>query len=105
MTDILMAGIPRRAEHIVRFPSMMQLRGTACKLRQSESPPLEERLQILHLMEFLEMKRAGIGLPGAGSPIANETLCLAMGIASQKLRIWPYRGALTFIADIRTLLL
>lgn len=65
------------------------------------TPPLKQKLRILHLMESLEIESADIGLPGAGAQVAAETLQLASEIASQKMRVHPYCAARTFIADIR----
>ncbi len=65
------------------------------------TPPIEEKLRILHLMESLEIEYADIGLPGAGSHVVSEVTRLASEIAAQKMRIRPYCAARTFIADIR----
>jgi 2-isopropylmalate synthase len=65
------------------------------------TPPLEQELRILHLMESLEIESADIGLPGTGALVAAEALGLASEIVSQKMRIQPYCASRTFVADIR----
>ncbi len=65
------------------------------------TPPIDEKLRILHLMESLEIESVNIGLPGAGSHVVSEVTRLASEIASQKLRVRPYCAARTFIADIQ----
>jgi len=65
------------------------------------TPPIDEKLRILHLMESIGIESANIGLPGAGAHVVAESMRLASEIASQKMRIRPYCAARTFIADIQ----
>ena len=65
------------------------------------TPPVEEKLRILHLMESLGIESANIGLPGAGAHVVSEAARLASEIASQKMHVRPYCAARTFVADIQ----
>jgi 2-isopropylmalate synthase len=65
------------------------------------TPATAEKIRILHLMESLGIQSADIGLPGAGSHVADETERLAREIVGAKMRIRPYCAARTFYADIR----
>lgn len=47
---------------------------------------IEEKLQILHLMESLGTEVADIGLPGAGAPLISEVMRLAWEIAALQAR-------------------
>lgn len=63
-------------------------------------PTIEQKIQILHLMEDLGIQSANIGLPGAGPRAYNDALELAKEIARCKMRISPNCAARTVIADI-----
>lgn len=65
------------------------------------SPSIEEKLQILHMMEDLRIESADIGLPGAGLHVAADVERLAREIADRRLRISPNCAARTVIADIQ----
>jgi isopropylmalate/homocitrate/citramalate synthase len=64
-------------------------------------PPIEKKLQILHLMEDLGIDSADLGLPGAGPRAKSDVLRLAQEIASCRMRIRPNCAARTAEADIR----
>lgn len=64
-------------------------------------PPIEKKLEILHLMEALGIDAADIGLPGSGARAFEDVLRLVQEIASQKLSIRPACAGRTVIADIR----
>ena len=64
-------------------------------------PSIEEKIEILHLMEALGLDSANIGLPGAGPRAYADTLALAQEIARAKLKIKPNCAARTVEADIR----
>ncbi len=64
-------------------------------------PPIEKKIQILHLMEDLGMDSADLGLPGAGPRARADVLRLAQEIASAKMRIRPNCAARTVESDIR----
>ncbi|MFQ5797430.1 MAG: LeuA family protein [Bacteroidota bacterium] len=63
-------------------------------------PTIEQKIQILHLMEDLGIHAADIGLPGAGLRTYNDALELAKEIARCKMKIFPNCAARTVIADI-----
>jgi 2-isopropylmalate synthase len=64
-------------------------------------PPIEEKVQILHLMEALGIETVNIGLPGAGARPFADTLALAREIVRAKLKIRPNCAARTHENDIR----
>ena len=64
-------------------------------------PPIEKKVQILHLMEDLGIDSVNLGLPGAGARAKADVLRLAREIASSKLRIRPNCAARTVESDIR----
>jgi 2-isopropylmalate synthase len=64
-------------------------------------PPVERKLELLHLMNDLGIDTADIGLPGAGGTHAEGVERLAREIAEQKLRIRPNCAARTHQNDIR----
>jgi isopropylmalate/homocitrate/citramalate synthase len=64
-------------------------------------PPIEKKIQILHLMEDLGIDSVNLGLPGAGPRAKADVLRLAQEIASSKLRIRPNCAARTVESDIR----
>src|SRR6202043_644824 len=63
-------------------------------------PPIEEKIEILHLMESLGIDSVNIGLPGAGARALADTEALAREIASQRMKIKPNCAARTVEADI-----
>jgi 2-isopropylmalate synthase len=64
-------------------------------------PSIEEKIEILHLMESLGIDSLNIGLPGAGPRAAAHTEALAREIANNRMRIRPNAAARTVEADIR----
>src|SRR3984893_17653537 len=64
-------------------------------------PSIEEKIEILHLMESLGIDSVNIGLPGAGSRALADTEALAREIATNRMRIRPNAAARTVEADIR----
>lgn len=64
-------------------------------------PPIEQKIEILHLMEALGMDTANIGLPGAGPRAMADTEALAREMVRGKLKIRPNCAARTLEADIR----
>jgi 2-isopropylmalate synthase len=63
-------------------------------------PPVEAKIQLLHLMNALEIDTADIGLPGAGGTHAAGVEKLAREIADKKLKIRPNCAARTHRNDI-----
>jgi isopropylmalate/homocitrate/citramalate synthase len=63
-------------------------------------PEVEQKLELLHLMEALGIDTADIGLPGAGGTHAAGVERLAREIADKKLEIRPNCAARTHRNDI-----
>jgi isopropylmalate/homocitrate/citramalate synthase len=66
-----------------------------------QDPTIEEKIEILHLMESLGIDSVNIGLPGAGPRAAKHVEALAREIATNRMRIRPNCAARTVEADIR----
>jgi 2-isopropylmalate synthase len=66
-----------------------------------QTPTIEQKLQILHLIDQLGIETADIGLPGAGPQVVHDVERLAREIADQKLRVKANCAARTLAADIR----
>lgn len=64
-------------------------------------PTIEEKIEILHLMESLKIDSVNIGLPGAGPRAVEHAEALAREIASNRMRIKPNCAARTLETDIR----
>src|SRR5438874_8072744 len=64
------------------------------------SPSIEQKLEILHLMDRLGIDTADIGLPGAGPHVVHDVTRLAQEIVSSKLRIAANCAARTMLRDI-----
>lgn len=63
-------------------------------------PPIEDKIQMLHLMDALGIQSADIGLPGAGPRAFADVLRLAREIVDADLKIRPNCAARTVEADI-----
>lgn len=63
-------------------------------------PPIEKKIEILHLMDSLGIDAADIGLPGAGPRAIADVTRLAKEIVDCKLDIRPNCAARTVLADI-----
>jgi isopropylmalate/homocitrate/citramalate synthase len=66
-------------------------------------PTIEEKIEILHLMESLGIDSVNIGLPGAGARAAKDAEALAREIVNHRMRIKPNCAARTVEADIRSI--
>ncbi|HEY3137829.1 MAG TPA: LeuA family protein [Blastocatellia bacterium] len=64
-------------------------------------PPINKKIEILHLMDSLGIDSADIGLPGAGPRAVADVTRLAKEIADCKLDIQPNCAARTVRADIQ----
>jgi isopropylmalate/homocitrate/citramalate synthase len=64
-------------------------------------PSIEEKLQILHLIDRLGIDTANIGLPGAGPHVVGDVERLAREIVDARLHVQANCAARTVIADIR----
>jgi 2-isopropylmalate synthase len=63
-------------------------------------PPVEKKIELLHLMNALRIDTADIGLPGAGGTHAAGVELMAREIAEKKLSIRPNCAARTHRSDI-----
>lgn len=63
-------------------------------------PPVEKKIELLHLMDALGIDTADIGLPGAGGTHAAGVELMAREIAEKKLNIRPNCAARTHRSDI-----
>jgi 2-isopropylmalate synthase len=63
-------------------------------------PPVEQKIELLHLMDALGIDTADIGLPGAGGTHAAGVELMAREIADKKLKIRPNCAARTHRNDI-----
>lgn len=64
------------------------------------TPSIEEKIELLHLMDRLGLDTADIGLPGAGPHVVRDVLRLAEEIRDSKLRIRANCAARTLRQDI-----
>ena len=63
-------------------------------------PPVEKKIELLHLMNALDIDTVDIGLPGAGGTHAAGVELMAREIADKKLKIRPNCAARTHRNDI-----
>lgn len=63
-------------------------------------PPIEKKIEILHLMEDLGIQTANIGLPGAGPRAVADVTRLAREIADNRMKIRANCAARTHENDI-----
>jgi isopropylmalate/homocitrate/citramalate synthase len=64
-------------------------------------PSIEQKIEILHLMESLGINSLDLGLPGAGPRAVEHVTALAREIVAHKMTIRPYCAARTHENDIR----
>ena len=63
-------------------------------------PTIEQKVEILHLIDRLGIDTANIGLPGAGAHVVRDVERLAREIASARLTVTANCAARTMVADI-----
>lgn len=63
-------------------------------------PPIEKKIEILHIMEALGIHTADVGLPGAGPRAVEDVRRLVKEIADNNLKIRPNCAARTHENDI-----
>lgn len=64
------------------------------------TPTIEQKIELLHLIDGLGIETADIGLPGAGEHVAADVERLAREIVDARLRVRPNCAARTLRADI-----
>jgi 2-isopropylmalate synthase len=65
------------------------------------APTIEQKIEILHLLDALQIDSADIGLPGAGAHVVRDVERLATEIDRAGLRIRANCAARTMVADIQ----
>ena len=66
----------------------------------AKDPSIDEKIEILHLMDKLGIHWADLGLPGAGARAREDVEILCREIVQSKLSIRPSTAARTVVADI-----
>src|SRR2546426_2177096 len=64
-------------------------------------PSIEQKIEILHLMEALGINSLDLGLPGAGARAVEHVIALAQEIVTDKMKIKANCAARTLENDIR----
>ena len=65
-----------------------------------KAPTIDQKIELLHLMEKLGIDSADIGLPGAGPHVLEHVVILAKEIVNNKMKIRPNCAARTLKQDI-----
>lgn len=65
------------------------------------SPTVDQKVELLRLMDAMGLDTADIGLPGAGGTVKDDTLAVARAMQEEKLRIAANCAARTLEADVR----
>lgn len=68
------------------------------------NPPIDEKIEILHLMADLGIESADVGLPGAGPHVVQDVTRLVKEIVEARLPIKPNCAARTVRADIQPII-
>ncbi|RMG50784.1 MAG: 2-isopropylmalate synthase [Acidobacteria bacterium] len=68
------------------------------------NPPIDEKIEILHLMADLGIESADVGLPGAGPHVVQDVTRLVKEIVQARLPIKPNCAARTVRADIQPII-
>jgi 2-isopropylmalate synthase len=69
-----------------------------------QDPPLEQKIQLLHLMEKLGIQTVDVGLPGAGPRAMADITALCREIVDSRLKIRPNCAVRTVKSDITPLI-
>src|SRR5947208_10918584 len=67
-------------------------------------PPIDDKIQVMHLMEDLGIQMLDIGLPGAGPRAYNDSLALAQEIGRSRTKMRRNCPARTTLQDIDPIL-
>jgi 2-isopropylmalate synthase len=68
------------------------------------NPSIDEKIEIVHLMDALGIDTVNIGLPGAGPRAFADAEALAREIASSRIRIRPHVAGRTQRQDIQAII-
>src|SRR5438445_13693679 len=63
-------------------------------------PPVEAKIEILHLMNDVGIHAANIGLPGSSERAFEDVVKMCNAIASSRLRIQPACAGRTLVSDV-----
>ena len=63
-------------------------------------PPIDLKIELIHVMDSLGIDTANVGLPGAGPRAEQDVAALCKEMADKKLRITPNCAARTMVRDI-----
>jgi 2-isopropylmalate synthase len=92
---------PRRAEwpgHVMLDDETLR---DGLQIPSGIDPPLETKVELLHLMDRLGIETADVGLPGAGPRQLEAVTRLCREIADEGLAIRPNCAARTMMVDIQ----
>jgi isopropylmalate/homocitrate/citramalate synthase len=67
------------------------------------NPSVDQKLELLRLMDAMGIDTADIGLPGAGGAAKEDTLAIAKAMAVEKMKIAANCAARTLEADLAPL--
>jgi 2-isopropylmalate synthase len=67
-------------------------------------PSIEQKLELVHLMDSLGIAVADVGLPGAGRRAVDDVTAICQEIARSRLRLRPMCAARTTVKDIKPIL-
>jgi isopropylmalate/homocitrate/citramalate synthase len=68
------------------------------------NPTIEEKIEIVHLMEALGIDTVNVGLPGAGPRAFADAEALARGIVGSRMKIRPHMAGRTQQKDIEAII-
>ena len=80
-------------------PSAENLHGAVAGVSVRD-PSIEEKLELIHLMDAIGIHAADIGLPGSTKRAYDDVLRMCQEIVSAKLKIRPAAAGRTVVADI-----
>src|SRR5262245_14319983 len=63
-------------------------------------PPVEKKIEILHLMHDIGIHGADIGLPGSSQRAFDDVVKMCKAIASSKLKVKPGVAGRTVVSDV-----
>lgn len=92
-------GLPRRVERPFEVHDETLRDGIQCP--SVTDPPVEAKLEILHLVNSLGVASSDLALPAAGERAYRDGLALVQEIARHKLQIRPAMAGRTLVNDIR----
>ncbi len=86
-------------KHPIEFDDETLRDGLQCP--SVTNPPIEQKIELLHLMSDLGIGHANVGLPGAGPHVVETVTRLVEEIRDAKLALKPNCAARTMAVDIR----